>query len=61
MVVSERGILAESGVTLEDIHTERIVIVAGADPHTLAVRLPPIVPMFEPEYPLDRYQLVDLK
>jgi hypothetical protein len=61
MIVTERGVLAESGVTLEDMRTEEIVIVAGAYPHTLAVRVPLTVPAFEPEYPLDRYQLVDLK
>jgi hypothetical protein len=61
MIVTERGVLAESGVTLEDIRTKEIVIVAGAYPHTLAVSVPPIIPAFEPEYPLDRYQFVDLK
>jgi hypothetical protein len=66
MTIVEGGMVAESGVLLEGPNTEEIVVVAGAYPHTLAVNVPasvaaPNLPAFEPEYPMERYQRVDMK
>jgi hypothetical protein len=58
LVIIELDVTAESGITLENSRGEQIVIVAGANPHTLMVRAPSYVNSFEPEYTLDRYQRV---
>ena len=66
MTIIERGTVAESGILLESHSKEEIVIVAGAYPHTLAIRISsltvePTLPAFEPEYPMESYQRVDME
>jgi len=55
LVIEESGTSAESGVVLR-ADSDEIVVVAGADPCTLAVSGVPSAPhIFEPEYPINRY------
>jgi len=66
MTIIERGIVAGSGVLFESHNKEEIVVIAGAYPHTLAIRIPslavmPTLPAFEPEYPMESYQSVDME
>jgi hypothetical protein len=60
LVVHESGVSAESGVVLKANNTE-IVIVASSNPYFLAVSGILSVPhIFEPEYPIDRYERVPM-
>lgn len=56
LIIIEAGMTAESGVVLETSDGNRIVVTAGANPYTLAVKGVVDTPhVFEPEYPLNRY------
>ena len=56
LVVKEDGVEAESGLSIQFEHDIKIVVVAGAFPHTLAIKGIVDEPnIFEPEYPNDRY------
>jgi hypothetical protein len=66
MIIVDSGIIAEAGVLFEGSDMAEIVVVAGADPYTLAVRLPPLVaapslPAFQPEYPIALYKRVAMQ
>jgi hypothetical protein len=66
MIIVDGGIIAEAGVLLEGSDMAEIVVVAGADPYTLAVRLPPFgaapsLPAFQPEYPIALYKRVAMQ
>jgi hypothetical protein len=59
LIIAESGAIVESGVILAADNGDEIVIVPNAFPCFLAVRgVPSVVPIFEPEYPLDRYSRV---
>jgi hypothetical protein len=59
LVLSELGKNIESGLLIQSNSGREILIVASAFPCNLAVRgvlSPPYI--FDPEYPLDRYQII---
>lgn len=57
MVITESGSRAESGLLLRSISGSEILIVASSHPYQLAVKGVLSAPhMFEPEYPLERYE-----
>lgn len=56
LVIMEAGVDVESGVVLESIDGQQLIVTAGANPYTLAVKGIVAVPnTFEPEYPLNEY------
>jgi len=60
LVIEESGTSADSGVVLEAAN-DRIVIVAGVFPYTLAVSGLFVGPfVFQPEYPMEQYLRVPL-
>jgi hypothetical protein len=60
LVLSEEGVNAESGIALKDAFGRELIIVAGAQPYGLAVRVPWNAPRIKvsPEYPLERYKRI---
>jgi hypothetical protein len=60
LVIEEQDVIAESGIAFRNARHEEIVIVPGAQPYGLAVRIPWTGPVlkFAVEYPLDRYNRV---
>ncbi len=61
LAIVESGARAESGMILEASDGSQVVVVAGANPYTLAVRGVLDQPhVFEPEYPLTNYMAVPL-
>ena len=61
LTIVESGVRAESGILLEASDGSQVVVVAGANPYTLAVRGVVDQPhVFEPEYPLINYMAVPL-
>lgn len=61
LTITESGVCAESGLTLEASDGSQVVVIAGVNPYTLAVRGVVDQPhVFEPEYPLANYIAVPL-
>jgi hypothetical protein len=59
LVLSELGKSVESGLLIQSIGGEEILIVASAFPCFLAVRgVLSLYRIFDPEYPLNRYQVI---
>lgn len=59
LLITESGVVAESGVLLEASDGQSLVIVAGAYPYSLAIEGgPKMAHGFEPEYPLEDYTRV---
>jgi hypothetical protein len=55
LVLSTSGVTADSGVLLRGSHGDELVMVAGAQPYTIAVKASFIRERFEPEYELSTY------
>lgn len=57
LAIDEQDVVAESGIAFRNARGEEIVIVAGAQPYGLAIRIPwsGVLVQFDPEYPLSRY------
>ena len=55
LVLSTHGIAIESGVVIKGAGGNEIILVAGAGPHTVAIKAPSVVEAFDPEYPLSEY------
>ena len=62
LLIAESGTCAESGVVLKGADGSRIVVLAGANPYTIAIEGVVDAPhIFEPEYPVDRYIVTSMK
>lgn len=61
LVIKESGVSAESGVVLKGDEGAKIIIVASSNPYFLALSGILSTPhIFEPEYPIDRYERVPI-
>ena len=60
LIIDEQDVSAESGIAFRNARGDEIVIVAGAQPYGLAVRVPwdAPVPRFDPEYCLSQYKRI---
>lgn len=60
--IAESGTVVESGLILEGEEDARIIIVAGANPYTIAMKgVMGLSHIFEPEYPVEDYKVAPLK
>jgi hypothetical protein len=55
LVLSTDGVTVESGIVLQGNRGNEMVLVAGAQPYTIAIKAPSVVEEFDPEYPLSKY------
>jgi hypothetical protein len=62
LVMEEQEVRVESGLAFRNVRNEEIVIVSGAQPYGLAIKVPweATLPKFSPEYSLDEYQRVPM-
>jgi hypothetical protein len=62
LVIETHEVRAESGLAFKNVRNEEIVIVSGAQPYGLAIKVPweATLPKFSPEYSLDEYQRVPM-
>ncbi|MDN7602439.1 hypothetical protein [Burkholderia gladioli] len=60
LILTDDGVMCESGFAVIGSQGSELIVVAGAYPYTLAVSVAGLPEPFEPEFPLDKYDRVEI-